>query len=129
MISDAQLSANRKNALLSTGPKTQDGKRRTAQNSVTHGLTATSLLIEDENPQDLKKLERSLRQELTPVGVLQEAMLQRIVSCLWRLQRIGRLEASILNFKYFQSFPVSTTWTGRVQTGTPIRNLRNLSAT
>ena len=98
MTTEARAVANRKNALLSTGPKTPSGKRRASQNALRHGLTAKSLLLPDENPQDLKKLERSLRKELNPVGILQESMFQRIVSCLWRLQRIGRLEASILSY-------------------------------
>jgi len=37
-ISSAQLAANRRNALRSSGPKSEGGKTASAQNAVTHGL-------------------------------------------------------------------------------------------
>ena len=39
----AQIDANRKNAQRSTGPKTAEGKSRSRQNALKHGLTATVL--------------------------------------------------------------------------------------
>src|SRR5436190_18056542 len=38
-ISERKRAANRRNARLSTGPKTPAGKRRSAQNTRHHGLT------------------------------------------------------------------------------------------
>ena len=40
MASEKQIAANRRNALLSSGPKTQIGKRASSRNSLRHGLTA-----------------------------------------------------------------------------------------
>jgi len=40
MTSNAQRRANRRNALKSTGPRTQTGKRRASLNAVSHGLSA-----------------------------------------------------------------------------------------
>lgn len=37
MISDKQLEANRNNALLSTGPKTEEGRKRSSTNALRHG--------------------------------------------------------------------------------------------
>jgi uncharacterized protein YecA (UPF0149 family) len=37
MASEAQLAANRRNALLSTGPRSSDGKRASSLNAVRHG--------------------------------------------------------------------------------------------
>lgn len=40
MTSLKQRAANRRNALLSTGPRTKDGQRRVSMNALKHGLTA-----------------------------------------------------------------------------------------
>jgi len=40
MISEKQISANRRNALLSSGPRTPEGKKASSRNSFRHGLTA-----------------------------------------------------------------------------------------
>ena len=47
MVSDARLAANRRNAALSTGPKTEDGKAASRRNALKHGLTATLVPIDD----------------------------------------------------------------------------------
>ena len=40
MASEKQIKANHRNAQLSTGPKTTEGKDRSKLNSLTHGLRA-----------------------------------------------------------------------------------------
>jgi hypothetical protein len=43
VASERQISANRRNALKSTGPKSRAGKKRAASNSLRHGLSITSV--------------------------------------------------------------------------------------
>src|ERR1035438_5174370 len=47
--SPARKSANTANAQLSTGPRTPEGKSRSAQNASKHGLTAADLVIGPED--------------------------------------------------------------------------------
>ena len=47
MASERQLTANRRNAQKSTGPKSRAGKRRASQNANRHGLSARNLLDAD----------------------------------------------------------------------------------
>ena len=52
---DRKLAANRKNAQNSTGPKSVEGKRRSAQNSLSHGLAVPASTIATLQD-DIKKL-------------------------------------------------------------------------
>ena len=53
-ISAAKLEANRRNAQKSTGPRTQAGKDRSKMNAVTHGCRAETLVLPEEDPQELE---------------------------------------------------------------------------
>ncbi len=48
MATEKQMEANRRNAALSTGPKTEEGKAQSRANAVTHGLTAKSFLPKEQ---------------------------------------------------------------------------------
>jgi len=50
-VSDRRIAANRANALKSTGPKTEAGKKKSRGNALKHGFTSTVIEIPDENPQ------------------------------------------------------------------------------
>ena len=52
MTSVRQIEANRRNALASTGPKTESGKQRASQNAVRHGLTAETVIVPLEDTDD-----------------------------------------------------------------------------
>jgi hypothetical protein len=49
MTSDRQTEANRRNALLSTGPKTPEGKAIAALNALKHGLLSRDALLPGED--------------------------------------------------------------------------------
>jgi transposase len=57
MISFRQIEANRRNALGSTGPKTEDGKWRSRRNAVRHGLTAETVVVALEDIEDYHAFE------------------------------------------------------------------------
>ena len=44
-----QIAANRENCKKSTGPRTEEGRRRASQNAVTHGLHSHNFLLDIEN--------------------------------------------------------------------------------
>jgi hypothetical protein len=54
MTSWAQFQANRRNALKSTGPRTEEGKDRSRMNAVRHGLTAETVIAALEDAEDYK---------------------------------------------------------------------------
>lgn len=94
-MSEKQRIANRNNARKSTGPRTPEGKAAIAQNHVTHGLCARSLILRDdpaESPEQFAALVAGLREHLRPVGRLEELVIDRIAACHWRLRRAYRFE-------------------------------------
>ncbi len=52
MTTPRQVEANRLNARKSTGPRTAAGKDRSRMNAVTHGLSARTLILPDEDPRN-----------------------------------------------------------------------------
>jgi hypothetical protein len=95
VTSDKQIEANRQNARKSTGPRTQEGKAAVRHNAVKHGLLAEEVLILGEDEAAFKYLDERLRNELQPVGELENMLVDRIVVARWRLRRLGRVEADI----------------------------------
>jgi hypothetical protein len=95
VTSDKQAKANRKNALRSTGPKTPEGKAAVRLNALRHGLLSREPLLPGEDEEALLELGERLRGELQPVGELENLLVARITAAVWRLRRLGRVEAGI----------------------------------
>jgi len=60
MTSYRQIEANRRNALRSTGPKTEAGKQVSRCNAVRHGLTAETVISALEDAEDYKAFEAAI---------------------------------------------------------------------
>jgi hypothetical protein len=103
MTSDKQMVANRRNALASTGPRSSAGKATVRLNALKHGLLSQEVLLPDEDPRELGELGKQLREQLQPVGEMEELLVDRILASLWRLKRLGRVEAGLFTWKYYES--------------------------
>src|SRR5579884_2095962 len=95
MASPAQITANRANALHSTGPVTADGKSRVAQNALKHGLTAKHLVVRDDEREEFESFRDSLFDELAPQGAVETITFHELLHAAWSLHRFRRLEAEI----------------------------------
>jgi hypothetical protein len=95
MTSEKKAQTNRRNALKSTGPKTPEGKDAVRLNALKHGLRSEEILLPGEDEEALRELGERLRDELQPVGELENLLVDRIISAYWRLRRIGRVETGI----------------------------------
>lgn len=88
--------ASRKNALKSTGPKTPAGKKAVKWNALKHGLLSKEVIIQagdgKESETDYRNMHAQLRQDLQPIGALEEMLVEKIAVCYWRLRRILRCE-------------------------------------
>jgi hypothetical protein len=66
--SDKQAAANRRNALLSTGPKTTKGKQKSRKNALKHGLCAMVVDVPGEDPAVFEGRLKEWDSELNPHG-------------------------------------------------------------
>jgi hypothetical protein len=96
----AQISANRANAQKSTGAITQAGKNKISQNAITHGLFSKQLVLADENPLEYQLLLDQLQQELSPVGILEQSLVERVAQTLWKQKRLVKAETAQLNLEH-----------------------------
>ena len=93
--SAAQLAANRSNAQLSTGPRTQAGLAKSSKNALKHGLTGQTVLLDTD---DIAEYERHVAEyfnDLSPVGQVETDLVISIAQTMWRLKRIPSLEEGI----------------------------------
>jgi len=97
MASPAQIEANRRNALKSTGPKTPEGKAATAGNALSHGLRSDRTIIFDESEEELAAFGAGIRLALAPADDYEAALVDRIIHIEWRLQRVWRIEAAAID--------------------------------
>ena len=84
-------------ALTLSGPKTPAGKLASSGNSTRHGLQATALIIpEFENAADWERFSEGILDALSPIGGAEAALAGRTAELLWRLRRIARAEAQMV---------------------------------
>ena len=91
-----QVEANRLNAERSTGPKTEEGNAVVAKNATNHGLLSSQTLLPNEDGESLERLGKTSTRNLVAQGELELVLVDRIVSLIWRLWRLGRIETDIL---------------------------------
>ena len=89
-----KLSANRRNAQLSTGPKTALGKGKSALNAVKHGIFAKELMknVSAEELQNFEVLKLGLVESLKPKDAMQAILCEKISVDIWRLRKVLALE-------------------------------------
>jgi hypothetical protein len=88
-VSERKILAHRKNALLSTGPKTERGKCAVFGNAITHGILAREVVITagdgEESQEEFDAFAENLRQHYEPVGPVEGVSVEKITASLWRL--------------------------------------------
>jgi hypothetical protein len=95
-VSNARAEASRRNGAKSRGPKTSEGKARSAQNALKHGLRAQKyVVLPEEDAAEFAGLEAAMIQELAPVGALQMVLARRVAVAAWRLARADRIEVEL----------------------------------
>src|SRR5882724_12631850 len=94
-ISEAQLEANRQNAQKSTGPRTEEGKKRCRINATRHGLTGQFHAFSHEDKRAFDEHCTSLMADFQPQTYREQSLAMSIAENTWRLNRGRALENNI----------------------------------
>jgi hypothetical protein len=87
---------NQANSQLSTGPKTEAGKKRSSLNALRHGLTSQIVVMPTEDLQAYQRHIKSFTDEYHPKGATEAHLVQALADTSWRQNRVVALEANLL---------------------------------
>lgn len=95
MQTKTRTETNRENARKSTGPRTPEGKRRSALNATRHGLTSQVIVLPQEDLTAYQTFARAIVADLSPAGALEIQLAQSIADISWQLNRARALENNL----------------------------------
>ncbi len=99
MTSFRQIEANRRNAIRSTGPSTDEGKRRSRRNAIRHGLCAETVVENIEDIEDYRAFEAAVIADYDARTAVERELVLRLASLLWRLRRATAIETDLLRIQ------------------------------
>jgi hypothetical protein len=97
MTTDRIRAANRRNALLSTGPITDRGRAAVRSNALTHGFYSLTC-IGAESPEEFAAIQADFLADFEPAGAAETELVHRLVNDLWKARRLNSVESSLLDW-------------------------------
>ena len=95
MSSTLQVAANQANAQLSTGPRTEEGKKRSSLNALKTGLTGRTILLPGEDAEAYRAHCQNWLEANNPVGHEETELVQSLADTRWRQDRAFALEQNL----------------------------------
>ena len=96
-IEQSRAEINRANSQHSTGPITEEGKKRSSLNALRHGLTSQNVLIPGEDPKIYDAHVAALYDEHNPQTQTESIQVQLLADLSWRLLRVATMESNLLD--------------------------------
>ncbi|HYI93285.1 MAG TPA: hypothetical protein VEX68_07060 [Bryobacteraceae bacterium] len=95
-----QSESSRSNGALSNGPKTEEGKARSSQNSLKHGLNSDKILVlQTERQEDYDSLRAAYLKRFAPQDEVELELVDEMVGAKWRLRRIRSIETETMDMR------------------------------
>ena len=104
MSSERQIAANRANGALSEGPVTPEGKRRSSRNAVKSGIYTNAVLINGESSELYEETRLHYLNRFKPADKFEEHLVDQLVACRWRMDRMATLESASLDHQRVRLF-------------------------
>lgn len=95
-MSDLKSAASRENGAQSVGPVTPEGRERSSQNAIKHGVFAGRRFLSDEDPAEFKQLFEALTAEFQAEGYIETSFVHRIAMTLFQQRRLDRAEVAAI---------------------------------
>jgi len=99
MTTYRQIEANRRNALNSTGPRTEAGKQQSRRNAVRHRLTAETVIGTLEDAELYREFEAAAIADYDAQSAVERELVLRLASLLWRLRRATTMETGLFEIQ------------------------------
>ena len=90
-----QFRANQQNSQLSTGPRTESGKQRSALNSTRHGFTGQVVALTAEEAEPYREFNEQILKDLAPANAMEHQLVRSIIDARWRMNQIASTESAI----------------------------------
>jgi hypothetical protein len=94
---DQKQRVARENSKKSTGPRTDAGKQRCAQNPIKHGFASKRVVLTNEDQSAFDQTLAGFREDLKPVGNVEDSLVIKMVNSYWRLSRLWAMETAMMD--------------------------------
>ena len=99
-MSLSRSEAARLNGSKSRGPRTPEGKQRSAMNALKHGCTADKVaVLQNELPEVFDRLFAAFVQKFQPQDDVESELVLQAACARWRLRRVWQLETSLFDLE------------------------------
>ena len=95
MATEAQIRANRANALKSPGRRSVEGKSVSRFNALKHGIDAASVVLPGEDPAAYEFMVATYDEELQPQTPTERFHVDTMIQANWQKQRLLRVESEL----------------------------------
>ncbi len=95
--SEARIAANRRNAQLSTGPKTPEGKEQSRRNALKHGLTGAGVVLPEKDAAEVDRKAEAYARELDASGEVGRDLARRAALNAVRMDRAADQQTATLS--------------------------------
>ena len=105
MATNKQIEANRRNAQKSTGPRSLEGRARSARNALKDGYTAETVVLTLEEQPRFDRMHQDFTDQYQPITICEEQYLVEMVWARWRTHRIWNAEGVHLEVEINRAKP------------------------
>src|SRR5260370_37164710 len=91
------MESSRINGAKSYGPNTDQGRQAVVLNAVTHGLTAKTVILQNEPTEEYQVELLNYFDYFRPQGMPEQRLVHQLVAAGWRLARYAGVESGLFN--------------------------------